>query len=71
MVRVYLTCDTNYSCAGQQLSHTSPRTGEMSPSLSKDSTNTCPALPVPTGDMGPSDVSSGAPQVACANEEKN
>lgn len=31
----------------------------------------CPALPVPRGDSGPSDVSSGAPQAACANEEKN
>lgn len=42
---VYLTCDTNYSCAGQQPSHTCPRTGEINSSLSKGRTNICTALP--------------------------
>lgn len=73
--RVYLTCDTNYSCAGQQPSHPCLRMGEISSSLSKDRANICTALPVSSGDMGPSDVCSGAPQAVCvlicANEEKN
>lgn len=71
--RVYLTCDTNDSCAGQQPSHTCLRMGERSSSLPKDRTNVCSALPVPSGDT--SDVSSGSPQAALvligANEEKN
>lgn len=42
---VYLTCDNNYSCAGQQPSHTCPRKEEKNSSLSKDRTNICTALP--------------------------
>lgn len=73
--RVYLTCDTNYSWAGQQRSHSCPRMGQRSSSLSKDRSNVCIALLVPSRDTGPSDVSSGAPQAVfvliCASEEKD